>query len=64
MSGERPVFSNYERDLPPEIARMATFVIPLAFNVRDGREANEKTVGGCESNRCAMPAREVADNAR
>ena len=53
---DRPEYSNYERDLPAEIARTATFVIPLALNVRDGREANEKTVLACEGNRCAIPA--------
>ena len=56
MSDDRPEYSNYERDLPPEIARAATFVIPLALNVRDGREANEKTVGGCEGDGCAIRA--------
>ena len=40
----------------PEIARAASFVISLAFNVRDGREANEKHVSGCEGGACAIPA--------
>ncbi len=58
MSETRPVFPNDRRDLPPAIAHVASFVIPLAFNVRDGREANEKTVGGCEGDQCTIPTRE------
>lgn len=50
------VFPNDRRDLPAEIARAASFVISLAFNVRDGREANEKHVSGCEGGACAIPA--------
>ena len=56
MSDDRSEYSNYESDLPPEISRAATFVIPLALNVRDGREANEKHVSGCEGGACAIPA--------
>jgi hypothetical protein len=58
----RPVFPNERRDLPPEIARIAIFEIPLAFDVRDDREASDKTVGGCEGSSCTIPTREAEPN--
>jgi hypothetical protein len=56
---ERPVYSNYERDLPFNLARIAVFVIPLAREIIDGREPEEKAVGGGEGGACIVPTREA-----
>lgn len=47
-----PVFPNDRRDLPPAIARAATFIVPIALTVFDSREA---AVAGREGYRCAIP---------
>jgi hypothetical protein len=51
----RPHFPNHVRDLVPELARIAVFVIPIGSGGKDGREAHEKTVASCESATCAIP---------
>ena len=53
-SNFRPDFSNCVRDLAPELARIAVFVIPIGYGMRDGREALEKTVASCEGARCEI----------
>lgn len=64
LENERLAFDNDRRDLPPEIARVATFIVPIALAVFDGREPHETVVAGCEGSKCAIPTREGADNAR
>jgi hypothetical protein len=54
----RLVCSNYERDLPPNLARIAVFLIPLALEIIDGRKPEEKAVAGCEGGACNLPTRE------
>jgi hypothetical protein len=49
----RPHFPNDVRDLPPELARIAVFAVALG-PAEDKREAAEKTVAGCEADRCAI----------
>jgi hypothetical protein len=61
MSGDRPTFPNHVRDLAPEVARIAVFVIAIGPAPKDGREAHETTVAGCEGDRCKIPSREVAN---
>jgi hypothetical protein len=50
----RLVFDNGVRDLSPDIARNAVFIIKLASHVRDGREPAEQIVAGCEGDRCSI----------
>jgi hypothetical protein len=49
-----PVYSNDVRDL----ARVAAFGIPPAAELIDGREPEEKAVGGSEGGSCLLPSRE------
>ena len=58
-----PVFPNSDRNLPPEIARVATFIVPIALTVFDGREPSEAAVAGCEGAACLIPTREGKSNA-
>jgi hypothetical protein len=58
---ERPVYSNYQRDLPSAIVRVTVFVIPLAREIIEGREPEEATVAGCEGDACILPTR-AGDN--
>lgn len=62
MTEARPELSNYDRDVPAAIARVAVFVIPIGREPYDGREPQEKLIPGCESGRCVLPTREAADN--
>jgi hypothetical protein len=55
----RLVYSNYERELPPKLARIAVFVIPLALEIIGGRKPEEKAVAGCEGGACNLPMREA-----
>ena len=55
-----PIFSNYGRDLAPDIARRAAFVIPIRPSVEDKREHHEKTVAGCEGAACTLADRGAA----
>jgi hypothetical protein len=48
--------SNYVRDLPPELARSATFVIDIGRS-EDTRPIHETTVAGCESGACLLSDR-------
>jgi hypothetical protein len=50
----RPVFSNYIRDLPPEIIRSAVFSISVGGRITDGRAPHETTVAGCEGGKCSL----------
>jgi hypothetical protein len=56
MSGDRPTFPNHVRDLAPELARIAVFVIAIGPAPEDKREPHEATVAGCEGDRCAIPS--------
>ena len=52
------LLSNYDRDVPPDIARNATFIVvigPGEGDLCDRREHDEKTVAGCEGGSCALP---------
>jgi hypothetical protein len=53
------LLSNYVRDVPPDIAREATFIIDIGPGgfIRDDRAHHEKTVAGCESGSCALQQR-------
>lgn len=56
-NGFRPIFSNYVRELAPELARIAVFTITIGRGpVEDRREAHEQSVSGCESSRCVIRA--------
>jgi hypothetical protein len=55
---ERPQYSNYERDVPSSLARVAVFVIPLAHEIIDGRKTEEKTVASRKGGGCILPTRE------
>jgi hypothetical protein len=50
------LISNYVRDLPPELARSATFVIDIGRS-EDTRPIHETTVAGCESAACLLSDR-------
>jgi hypothetical protein len=59
-----PIFSNYRRDLPAEVARVAVFIVAIG-PAEDHRPAHEKTVAGCEGVSCALgglPAAEGGPN--
>jgi hypothetical protein len=54
----RPHFPNYVRDLVPELARIAVFVVAIGRGPEvDGRKPEVTVVGGCEGDRCAIGAR-------
>jgi hypothetical protein len=57
-SGCRPILSNYDRYAPADITRVAVFVVPLSFDVRDGRPPEAKTVSGCEGASCSLEDRQ------
>jgi hypothetical protein len=61
QENKRPIFRNDVRDLQPDIARIAVFIIPLAFNIRDGREPSEQSVASCEGDRCTIKTRATLD---
>lgn len=52
----RPVFSNHVRDLAPEIARIAVFVIAIRLGPEDHRPHHETLIAGCEGAGCALPS--------
>jgi hypothetical protein len=52
----RPHFPNHVRDLAPELARLAVFCVAIEHGPEDRRPAEDKTMSGCESQRCAIPA--------
>jgi hypothetical protein len=52
----RPHFPNHVRDLAPELARLAVFYVAIGRGPEDHRPAEDKTVSGCESQRCAIRA--------
>ncbi len=55
IENERLVFDNDVRDLPPAVVRLATFIVPIALTVFDGREPHEAAVAGCEGAACILP---------
>jgi hypothetical protein len=57
MNGDRPTFPNHVRDLAPEVARIAVFVIAIGPAPKDVREAHEATVAGCEGAACVIPTK-------
>ena len=57
MSDNRPIFPNHVRDLAPEVARIAVFVIAIGPAPKDGREAHEASVAGCEGAACLIPTK-------
>jgi hypothetical protein len=51
----RPYFPNSFRDLTPELARVAVFIVAIGRGPEiDYRKAEEKTVAGCEGGACAI----------
>ena len=50
----RPVFSAYMGNLPPSVARDASFAVPIGGRLEDKRGAHEKTVAGCEGASCVI----------
>ena len=56
---ERARYSNYGRDAPPRLARVAVFIIPLALEMLDGRKPEEKALISCEGGGCILPTREA-----
>lgn len=53
MIAARPEFPNHIRDLPPELGRVAVFIV--AMGAAEGtRKASEKTVASCEGDLCAI----------
>lgn len=57
----RPELSNYDRDIPAALARVAVFIIPIGREPYDGRELHEKLVAGCEGASCVLPTREATN---
>jgi hypothetical protein len=54
----RPIYPNHIRDLAPELARIAVFVIAIGPGPEDRRSPEAKTVAGCESARWELASRE------
>lgn len=48
------VFSNCVRDLPPDIARAASFVVVTKTSFEHEREQENKGVAGCEGGSCVI----------
>lgn len=61
QENKRPIFRNDVRDLQPDIARIAVFIVPLDFGIRDRREPSEQTVASCEGDRCSIKALSTLD---
>jgi len=57
-NGGCPILSNYDRYAPADITRAAMFVVPLSFDVRDGRPPEAKSVSGCEGASCSFEDRQ------
>jgi hypothetical protein len=56
----RPQFPNERRDLSPELARIAVFIIAISPGPEaDRRPEADKIVAGCESGACLIQAREA-----
>jgi hypothetical protein len=55
----RPLFPNHARDLAPELACVAVFIIAIGPGPdADSRSDADKSVPGCEGSHCILPARE------
>ena len=52
-----PVYSIFDRDIPLAHIRVCVIINPIALTMRDGREANETAVAGCEGSKCLIPDR-------
>jgi hypothetical protein len=56
---DRPQFPNERRDLSPELARIAVFIVAIGSGPEaDRRPDADKTVGSCESGACVIRTRE------
>lgn len=51
-------YSVYDRNIPIEDARVATFVNPIGAEILDKPPEPEKHVAGCERDRCLLQKRE------
>lgn len=59
LMSSRPEFPNDIRDVPPDIARVAVFVVAINPTPSiDGRPDADKAMSGCEGGSCLIPARE------
>jgi hypothetical protein len=59
---ERLEFPNERRDLSPELARVAVFIIAIGPGPEaDRRPDADKVVAGCESVACLIQTREAAN---
>lgn len=50
----RPRYPNHVRDLAPELARIAVFIIAIGPGPEDHRPHHETLVAGCEGAHCAL----------
>jgi hypothetical protein len=50
-----PRYPNHVRDLAPELARIAVFIIAIGPGPEDHRLHHETLVAGCEGAKCALP---------
>jgi hypothetical protein len=55
--GARPHFPNHVRDLSPELARAAVFVIAIGPGPEDRRPHHETIVAGCDGTKCSLADR-------
>jgi hypothetical protein len=57
---DRPEFPNERRDLLPELARVAVFIIAIGPGPEaDRRREADKTVAGCEGGSCSIDERKA-----
>jgi hypothetical protein len=60
LEAARPQFPNERRDLTPELARIAVFIIAIGPGPEaDRRPEADKIVAGCESGACLIQTREA-----
>ena len=52
----RPLFLAHMRHLPIETVRVASFAVALGGRIEDKRPPLERTVAGCEGDKCAIRA--------
>jgi hypothetical protein len=53
-----PVYSIYDRSIPAEHARVASFRNPIGLEIIDGRKDEHKSVASCQGDRCRLQSRE------
>lgn len=56
---KRLVYSNYDGDLRPNLARIAVSVNPLALEIIDGRKPEENAVADFGGDACTLSTREA-----